>query len=135
MPAQRTAAPPRALLQTPIGAGAWNLVIDGPPPPSSSFDGADVAATTIEEHQISPPSSPLPGAGIDFFVKAKSELLRVDVSMADVDRYASSFDRYHGVSSDNLSAYILTGAFKTLEGGAPWDLDDLQRCLHSEHRA
>ena len=44
--------------------------------------------------------------------------------------YGPNFDRIHGLSSDNLIAYLSTGAFKAVDSGAPSDLDDLQRCLH-----
>ena len=105
----------------PIGATAWDYADAGPPPAMYSANLSNLELDAL------PPLDEASDEG--FFLRAKAELLRVDVTMQDVDRYLTYFDRFHGVSSENLVAYIKTGAFKTLDSGEPKDLDDVQRCL------
>ena len=109
-------------VEPPLGDGPWDYVLHGPPPlprPATAPDGSVVDAMDAD-------------ATIRWLLAAKKKLLRPDVTMRDLETYAGGFDRIHGVSSDNLTAFIRTGAFKSLAqgGGAPNDLNDLERCLH-----
>ena len=118
-------------VEPPLGDGPWDIVLHGPPPlarPSSPAKILEVETDAVEEAEAEASTEETIAA----LLAAKRELLRFDVTLFDVESHAAGFDRIHGVSSDNLTAFISTGAFKSLNmgGGAPNDLNDMERCIH-----
>ena len=61
-------------------------------------------------------------------LQQKGELLSARVTILQVLRFAADFSREHGGSSTNLANFLSDGIF--LSDDVPFDLDDLERCLH-----